>query len=171
VDIFRLMAAAIATCAGAAQTHLLPPPERVYAVDGVMCTVMQCMLDDPAVMHTMCCVRAIHTEFPYPPRKKPKPPPGSPPETLAREHVVTGMAPVKAHLAGCQSKHGAAHDGAVRERLRLRMVVAPDGTVEHAALDPPSADARFDACILAAAQRARFATSREGVRFAYPITR
>lgn len=171
MDIFRLLAAAIATCAGAAERNLLPPPEYVYAVDGVTCTVMQCMLDDPAVMYSSCCVRAIHTEFPYPPPKRVKPPPGSPPETLVRDQVAAGIAGVRGRFEGCRSKHGEARDAGARSTIRLRVVVAPDGSVESAELDPASADPPFDACIIAAARHARFAKSLKGVRFAYPIRR
>lgn len=171
MDILRLLTAAIAACAGAAERNLLPPPEYVYAVDGVACTVMQCMLDDPAVMHSSCCVRAIHAEFPYPPPKRTKPPPGSPPETLVRDQVAAGIAAVRARFEGCRSKHGEARDPSARPTVRLRVVVAPDGSVESAELEPPSGDPSFDACIVAAARRARFAKSLKGVRFAYPVQR
>jgi len=167
----RIVAAAIASCAGAARTTLIPPPEYVYAVDGVMCTVMQCMLDDPTVAYSMCCVRAIHTEFPYPPPKR-KPPPDS----LTTEDVKKGIRPIRGHIDACREKYPgrgvrALFRGTRGSTVKIRVVVAPSGTVESAFADPPSGDDAIDACLSAAFRRARFRASETGVGFRYPIAR
>lgn len=165
----RLVAAAIASCNGAIERNLLPPPEYVYVVDGVMCTVMQCMLDDSDVAISMCCVRAIHTEFPYPPKRKPPRPPGAPPETLTSADVKTSIAPIYGRLDACREKYpGPATPGVT---MKVHVVVAPSGAVESSTADPPSGDDAFDACATAAFRRARFPASEKGASFRYPFFR
>ncbi|HUQ03260.1 MAG TPA: hypothetical protein VM261_12245 [Kofleriaceae bacterium] len=196
MDLWRVIAAAIASCNGAMQVALAPPPdelpaaeEYVYAVDGVTCTVMQCMVDDAELAWSMCCVRAIHTEFPYPPpKRKPPPPPGSPPETLSRDDVVRGIAAIRDEIDVCRDRRSPRRKDGVRPSdagasagtLKVSVVVSPDGTVESASetetetetqTETASRDAAFDACVLTAFRRAHFPRSLTGSRFRYPVAR
>jgi hypothetical protein len=156
VDLVRLVAVAIASCHGAIVRTVLPPPEYVYAVDGVTCTATQCMRDDPTVMYSACCVRAIHREFPDPPKRLPV--------TLGADDVKAGIAAIRDSINACQDYPG---EGVVK----MRVDVAPSGAVTAAVADPPSGDDAFDTCLAAAFRRAHFPESRGGVRIKYPILR
>lgn len=85
------------------------------------------------------------------------------PDTLRRHDIQPSMTAVRGRIAACRDKYPG------RGRIAVRVAVAPDGTVERAAVDPPSGDAPFDACIAAAVALARFPRSEKGVRFRYPF--
>ena len=135
--------------------------DRVFRRGGEICTPRMCW-DDAST--SSCCVYITHTLHPrhhYASASSPD----AVPDRLTRDDITSSMSAVRGRVAACRDTYPA------RGRAAVRVAVAADGTVEHAAVDPPSGDAPFDACLATAARHARFPRSEKGVRFRYPIPR
>jgi len=86
------------------------------------------------------------------------------PERPGRNDVIAGMAPIKGDLARCASAGGLT----AKVSVTVKIEVAPDGSVRGATTrNAPSPE--IDACLVAAARKARFARSQLGLTFSYPV--
>ncbi len=152
-----------------------PAEEYVYAVDGVLCTAMRCMLDDD-LGATMCCVRAIHATFPYRPTRKTRTKTtaiDAEPERLTPADVKAGLAAVRPRIDGCRDRYGGRDP---RESVKVRVRITPEGATAEVTVVPreDEGEARhpaFERCVVTAMARARFRRSQTGATFSYPVWR
>ncbi len=86
-----------------------------------------------------------------------------PPEGLDRVAITAGISSVRPKVLACGEK-----SPDVKGKVKIKVVVAPAGTVSSASIvDTP--DDTLGACVAAAVKTAKFGATKNGGTFSYPF--